>query len=477
MKLLGRENEQKIFKHCIQSSESKLVAVYGRRRVGKTFLIRKYFKDQIRFEVSGLFGGDMKDQLAHFTQTLARSGYYPASISAPKSWMAAFEMLGLYVSAMKDKRKKVIFIDELPWFDTPRSKFLMAFTNFWNAYCTKREDMLVVICGSAASWMIQNIVQNKGGLHNRVSEKIRLQAFTLYETEQYLKHKGIRWSQYDIVQLYMTTGGVPYYLDAIRKGESVVQFINRACFTKQGVLSEEFNELYASLFQNSEHHRLIIKILGKVKQGLTRKEIVHKSKLKSGGTLTKVLEELEKSDFIKKVAPYMSNKNGVLYKLVDHFSIFYLKFMHSSSNKSKENWTKTVMSQSWKSWSGFAFERICFSHILQIKKALGLQVIESQETSWQISDDTKGAQIDLLIDRSDRIINVCEIKFSRGEFTIDKAYATNLRNKIDRFSNVKGNRKKNLFLTMITTFGVVENKYSLELVQNEITLSDLFVHG
>lgn len=475
MNLIGRKQEKETFKHCLDSTESKLIAVYGRRRVGKTFLVRQYFGSKIKFEVAGLHNGSLKEQLAHFASTLAKYGWQEAAIHTPTSWQQAFDMLERYISAMKGQRKKVIFLDELPWLDTPKSKFLMAFESFWNAYCTKRNDIVCVICGSAASWMIKKVLKNKGGLHNRVAEKIRLMQFNLQEVELFLKAKGIRWSKYDIAQLYLTTGGVPYYLDAVRKGESVIQFVNRACFTRDGVLVDEYKVLFSSLFENSERHYQIAEALDNKKMGLSRKEIIQKTKLKSGGSLSISLNELEESGFIEKVIPYQKNKTKVLYKLTDNFTIFYLKFMKNHTVRSGRNWNNIIKSQSWVSWSGLAFERLCFSHIAQIKRALKLDAIESHITSWRKMDKEEGAQIDMIIDRADRIVNVCEIKFAKADFVIDKGYAKKLRNKIHLFSNMDANKRKNVFLTMITTFGLVDNEYCKELVQSEVTLEDLFL--
>lgn len=471
MELIGREEEQKTFKHCLQATESKLIAVYGRRRVGKTFLIRKYFAAKLRFEIAGLYKGNMKDQLTHFGNTLIKSGYYNAAIAKPNTWMQAFELLGQYLNSLQDKQKKAILIDELPWFDTPRSKFLMAFEHFWNEYCTKRNDLLVVICGSAASWMIKKILKNKGGLHNRVAEKIRLRPFNLYETEKFLKQKGIQWSRYDIAQLYLTTGGIPFYLDAVRKGESVIQFVDRACFQENGVLINEYTELFESLYDHSVHHHTVVTELAKVKKGLNRDQIINKTKLPSGGTLTKVLDELEKSGFINLTTPYQMNKNGVLYQLVDFFTLFYFKYMITGS---KDRWLKKVQLPTWRSWAGLAFEHLCFAHIRQIKRALGLEVIESEISTWSINEAEGGAQIDLIIDRADHVINICEIKFSTSEYRIDKVLAANLRNKLARFATVPINKKKSLSFTMITTFGILDNEYYKELVQSEVTLDDLF---
>lgn len=475
MKLIGRKQEKETFDHCLNSTESKLIALYGRRRVGKTFLVRQYFDIKIKFEVAGLHNGEMIDQLLHFAATLAKYGWSEASLHPPTSWQTAFDMLERFIDAMKGHQKKVLFLDELPWFDTPRSKFLMAFENFWNAYCTKRNDIVCVICGSAASWMIKKILKNKGGLHNRVAEKIRLTQFNLHETALFLKEKGIKWSQYDIAQLSLVTGGVPYYLDAIRKGESVVQFINRACFTKDGILADEYGVLFSSLFDNSERHYKIVEALDSKKSGLTRNEIIKQTNLPSGGTLTVSLNELEESGFIEMITPYQGNKTKALYKLVDNFTIFHLKFMKGQVPNKKQNWQNITKSPSWVSWSGLAFERLCFAHIPQIKKGLKIEGVACIIAPWLKADKKEGAQIDMVIDRADRIVNVCEIKFVNSDFTINKEYAKKLRNKTTLFSQIPVNKRKNIFLTMITTFGTTNNEYHKELVQSDIVLEDLFL--
>ena len=475
MELIGRKEEKATFKHCLGSSESNLIALYGRRRVGKTFLVRQYFQSKIKFEVAGLHNRDMKEQLREFAKALTKHGWQEASIHTPTNWKGAFDMLERFLDSLKRNGKKVVFLDELPWFDTPRSNFLAVFENFWNSYCTKRNDIICVICGSAASWMIKKVLKNKGGLHNRVSEKIRLTPFNLKEVQLFLKEKGVKWSPYDIAQLYFTTGGVPHYLNAVRKGESVIQFVNRACFTKDGILADEYKILFSSLFDDSDKHYRIIEALNDKKSGLTRQQLIKKTKLSSGGTLSTALNELEESGFIEKIIPFQHKETKALYKLVDFFTIFYLKFMKSQTTQRGRNWNNITKSQAWISWSGLAFERLCFAHIPQLKRALKLEAIECTIAPWIGANEKEGAQIDLLVDRADRVVNVCEIKFSNGDFTIDKQYAKKLRNKLQIFSSLPGNKRKNLFLTMITTFGLAQNEYSLELVQSEVTLEDLFI--
>ncbi len=476
VELLGRKSERQVLHHHWSSTNSKLIAIYGRRRVGKTYLVREHFSNRIFFEVAGLYDGNMADQLTHFTSSLAIHGYYPASLAKPSSWMAVFEMLALFIQEQKSKKKKVIFIDELPWFDTPRSKFLTAFENFWNSFCSKRKDILLIICGSAASWMIKKILKNKGGLHNRVAEQINLQPFDLALTKKFLQAKGIIWSVYDIAHTYMCLGGIPFYLDAARKGESPAQFINRICFTEEGVLFHEYNDLYASLFDNNERHEQIVALLAKKRKGYTRNEIIQLTGLDSGGTLTQTLDELKRSNFIQERIPYNGSMHNRRYRLIDNFTLFHFKFMTKDQRRVKDDWTKLSNSGRYRSWCGFAFESLCFAHKKQIKTALGLSAIESHIYEWNESThkSEEGAQIDMIIDRADRVINVCEIKFYNSEFTISKSYAKVLRNKLASFQSVKRNKSKILFLTMITTFGTNQNKYSIELMQNQITLEDLF---
>lgn len=468
-KLVGRTSEKKKLENALVSDKPELIAVYGRRRVGKTFLIRQVYKKHVSFELTGLHNGTLTDQLENFHYALSRQN---SKYSRPQSWMEAFHQLSEFIDSIKAK-KKVVFIDEFPWLATRRSKFLMAFENFWNSYAAKKNDLVVVICGSAASYMIKNIVRNKGGLHNRITEKIRLLPFTLIETKAFLKSKKIQFSHYDILRIYMSLGGVPHYLDKIHKGESVAQAIDRLCFEKDAPLRSEFNDIFASLFENHERHKTIVSNLATSRKGITRSQIGKKSGITTGGRLTKTLDELEESGFIASQGTYGHVTKDSLYRLDDEYCMFYLKFIEKSKASGQGTWLSKVTGQSFTSWSGFAFETICLKHIESIKSALGISAVNSEFANWTQKNENKGAQIDLLIDRADGVINVCEMKFHRAEFKIEKSYATNLRNKLNLFRESTGT-KKNLFLTLITTFGLVQNQYSLELIQNELTIDDLF---
>ncbi len=467
-KLIGRHYESDILQESLNNSSSELIAIYGRRRVGKTFLIRTFFKKQMAFEVSGLYNGNMNDQIQNFTNEIHKKDKTLKSQN-PSDWLTTFTLLEAYLKKLKKPGKKVIFIDEFPWMATARSKFLMAFENFWNHYCTKRKDLIVIICGSAASYMIQKIIKNKGGLHNRITRQIRLLPFNLGETQQFLKSRGIDYTLYDTTQIYMTMGGVPHYLEKLRKGASVAQNIDQLCFEKDGTLRNEFNQLYASLFDESEKHLTIIKTLANSNKGITRLELAQKSGITSGGDLSLKLEELTESGFISEYPYYGNKKQLTLYRLSDEYSKFYLKFIQNNRSSGSGTWQKLYKSSSYISWAGFSFETLCLKHITQIKKALKIDAIFSTNSSWF----NNIAQVDLLINRDDNIMNQCEIKFYNTAFTIDKQYYLNLKNKTAALQQATQTRK-NIFITMITTFGLNENKYSRELVQNSIILESLF---
>lgn len=468
--IIGRKSEIKVLKDALKSSHSELIAVYGRRRIGKTFLISKVYSSVIKFEITGIYKIPLKDQLKNFHLLL--NARYKRS-KEPKSWVEAFHELSKYCDRIKTKSKKVIFIDEFPWLDSRKSNFLPAFENFWNAYAAKRSDMVIVICGSAASYMIKKIINSKRGLHNRLTHNIRLSPFDLYETEKLLQHNKVKLSRYDILQLYMTTGGIPHYLNKIMPGDSVAQSIDKLCFTKNGFLRNEFKNVFASLFDQYENHEAIIRTLAKVRKGLTRNEILKKSKVTTGGTLTKTLNELEDSGFIENYIPYRGTKNA-LFRLTDEYSMFYIKYIEKTKPSKRSYWMKMQGQQSYKSWAGFSFETICIKHVEVIAEALKISGIRSTYGSWKGTGKRDKVQIDLLIDRDDNVINLCEMKFHNTLFTIDKRYSEDIIRKVNEFTTSTKTRKS-IFTTFITTFGIKENKYSKQLVQNELTIDDLFV--
>lgn len=372
------------------------------------------------------------------------------------------------------EEKKVIFIDEIPWLDTPRSGFLSALEYFWNSFASARKDVLLIICGSATSWIINKVLKNHGGLHNRVTYRIHLQPFTLYECEQYAKYLGMRASHYDLIEYYMILGGVAFYWSRLDKGLSVAQNIDNMIFSETGFLHNEFNELYDSLFNEPESYLKIIHALGTIRMGMTRDELVKEGGITSNGKLTRTLEDLTECGFIKRIPSYGGKAKDDLIQLVDNFTIFYYKYMKENLNNDEHFWSNSYNSTIRSAWTGLAFERVCFQHIPQIKQAMGIAGVATQCYSWKAKGDalSSGTQIDMVLDRRDNIINICEMKFSKGEYTITKDYAMSLNNKVERFIESTKN-KKTILLTMITTNGVVHNEYWNQ-IQCDITADELF---
>ncbi len=473
--LIGRKKEAAILQEALNSNESELISVIGRRRVGKTFLVQSAYAGEIDFEITGIQKASKQEQLENFAIALNLYAKTSLPVSRPNTWMEAFRLLILYLEGKDKNRKRVVFFDELPWLASHRSGFLKAFGFFWNSWAVKN-DVVVVICGSAASWMIRKVVQNKGGLYNRITKRINLKPFTLQEAELFLHSRNVKFDRYQIAELYMVTGGIPHYLKEIQAGESVAQNIDRICFNpSSGLLFDEFDQLYPSLFDHAENHIAIIRALASKHSGLTRSEILRITKLSNGGGFSKTLEELLQSDFISEYFPLGKRKRDTLYRLTDEYSLFYLKFIEKLKKEGIGIWENYYQTPAYKAWSGYAFESISLKHLPQIKKALGISGVFSTHSSFyhKGEDGMPGCQIDLLIDRNDRVINLCEIKFANSEFIISKAYAQELRRKVTLFKHYS-KTKKQIFLTFITTYGILSNQYSTGLVDRELTLNDLF---
>ncbi len=470
--IIGRKKEIQKLDSITQSKKSEFLTVYGRRRVGKTFLIREYFDYTFAFQISGLANADTAQQLFKFDTVLRKQSNLVFE-GVSDNWLVAFQRLIDHLENINHKEKKVIFIDELPWFDTPASDFMMGLEHFWNSWASNRKDILLIVCGSAASWMINVLINNDGGLHNRITQKMKIEPFNLQETEAMLVAKNCVLERYQIVQLYMTMGGIPYYLDAVQPHLSAAQNIQELFFDKSGLLKNEFFNLYRSLFRKFEVYEKIVEILSTKTEGLQRTDIIKLSGTASGGTLTKVLADLEESGFISSYSSLDNKQKNIIYRLSDFYTTFYFKFIKDGKYQGENAWINLIDNPVQRTWEGFTFEQICIDHVAQIKKALGISGIQSNNASWKGGTTEKSAQIDLLIDRRDQVINLCECKFSLDTFSIDKDYSEKLRSKIATFKTVT-KTKKSVFLTMITTYGVEKNKYANLLMQNEVTMDDLF---
>lgn len=464
--VVGRKNERERLDEALSSSRSELLAVYGRRRIGKTYLIREHYAKHIHFSFSGLRNGIRPDQIENFMLAL-KDCTDKFKNEKPKTWLQAFGLLKQYFKGVrKTKKKKVIFIDEFPWVDTPRSGFLPAFENFWNTYCTTRDDLVVVICGSAASYMIKKIIKNRGGLHNRITRKIKLEPFQLNEVKAFFKHKKIDLPDVEMLKLYMAFGGVAEYLEHVQIGDSSVTAIDRICFKKGAQLEYEFDEVFKSLFEEGSYHEQVIQALAKgPKRGMRRDEILKSQGLTSGGQISKSINELIESGFVEQYRYHRNNRRTTLYRISDEFCLFHLQFIAPFKGN---RWTQVFNKKEYETWTGYAFEMICHKHVQSVKKAMQCNQIQSQNYSWSNQE----AQVDLVIDRNDNIVNLIEIKFYNDVFSVDTHYAAKLRNKQTAFQTATST-KKGVNTVMLTTWGIT-GKHAVGLVTENLTMDCLF---
>ena len=468
--MIGRTKEIEELNRLYESDESEFVAVYGRRRVGKTYLVRETFSDRFAFHHTGLPNATKHQQLVHFKESLAAAG---ARVKTPGNWFEAFRVLREVV-ARSAFRRKVVFIDELPWMDTAKSDFLMALETFWNEWASARKDIVLIVCGSAAAWMVKNLFRNRGGLHNRVTARICLQPFTLGECEMFATDRGLGMSRADIAECYMALGGIPYYWRYLARGMSLAQNLDRLCFAVDAPLKGEFDELYSSLFRDAISYKKVVAALAKKKIGMTRLELIETLDISTTGRLSEILKTLEASGFIRSYRSYGAKKKNAIYQLTDPFTLFHFRFLETPSTD-EHFWSSTLSSPAQAAWRGLAFERLCLLHLPQVRRALGVGSIHVEAYGWSFKGDETypdGVQIDLVLERADNVINICEMKYSANVYAIDKAYDSALGRKIATFAGVTGTRKA-IHLTLVTANGLLRNQYSGR-VQSEVVLADLF---
>lgn len=482
--IIGRVREQDLLKDLIVSKKSEFIAVYGRRRVGKTYLIKNFVSasSYIFFHVTGLQNGTSKEQQEEFAKQIGATFYNSPSIIPRERWRDTFEDLTKAIETVPKNQTVVLFFDEFPWMATPRSRILTALELYWNRYWVFDKRIKLIICGSATSWIIENIINNKGGLHNRVTRAIHLKPFSLYETESFLKARQIHLEKKQILDLYTVLGGIPLYWSYVRKGRSAHQCIDELCFQSNGPLVKEFDRLFQSLFTDPKPYMDLIRVLAKHHYGLGQAGLITKAKLPDGGTTVRRLHQLEEAGFITSLVPYGHKEKGVYYLVDDEYSLFYLRWIEPNLKtvaKKQINegfWLSQSNQPSWKSWAGYVFESICYKHIDQIRRALKIDP-GAHAGTWRYSPRTKedgcGVQIDLLFDRMDGAITICEIKSSVSQFAIDKSYAQELNRKVEVFKK-QTRTKKQIFVVMITVCGLKQTIYSEDLIVDQVTLEDLF---
>ena len=475
-KIIGRKHEQDLLTEYCETPKAELVAIYGRRRVGKTFLVRQFFNNKFDFCFTGSFETPRSTQLKLFKSELERHSH--RKWLKPKDWNEAFGQLRDYLSSL-NKKRIVVFIDELPWLDTPKSGFLAAFSYFWNNWASSVNGLKLFVCGSATTWMMSKLIGDKGGMHGRVNRQIYLRPFSLAETELFLKSKKIDWDRYQITEAYMTMGGIPYYLDMLEDNLSLNENVDHLFFEEGASLRTAYAFIFRSLFKNSRVYRSVVEILASRQHGMSRKDIQSALKSEDGGLLTEVLDNLCKCDFVRRYSAFGKKSKGQTFQLIDLFSLFHLQFVETSNGQDAHFWSNMQDNPRRQTWQGYAFELACLHHVPQIKQRLGIAGVLSEVCSWQCKaltdkDGTKrkGTQIDLVIDRHDETVNLCEAKFTIGEYAITADYAERLNSRKETFRAVTGTRKS-LHTTLITTRGLKRNKY-FQVAQREVNLDDLF---
>ena len=485
MKVISRYEEIEILNEIYNSNKPELLALYGRRRVGKTFLIREFFRSKkaIFLNITGAKDAPMSEQIAHFTKQVGSIFYSGAKLKSGKNWDETFEILTDAIKTVPKRQKIILFFDELPWMATRNSRLLQNLDYYWNQYWSNDKRIKGIVCGSSASWIINNIVKSKGGFHNRITKQIYLEPFNLQETKIFLKSLRIELNNRQILMIYMVTGGIPYYLSYVKKGLSAAQIIEKLAFSKKSILSEEFDYLFASLFDDHDAYIEMARILAKRHYGMGKRELLKAlgvSFVGQGGI--KKLEELENAGFIMSFKPHLHKRQGIYYKLIDEYTLFYFNWIEpiratlQKKSLEKGNWQVIQNSPGWYSWLGYAFESVCYKHLGQIRKALSISPAAIANT-WRYmprkGTKEKGAQIDLLFDRRDGVITICEIKYTDKPFKIDKQYATTLVNKTEVFIN-KTRTNKQILIAMISANGLKKTIYSEDIISGVVTLNDLF---
>ena len=470
--IIGRKAEIRELERLYHSNKAEFVAVYGRRRVGKTFLVKQLFEKELVFSVAGLANEKTAKQLKNFFKTLQL--YDKGIADKPKDWIDAFDLLIRYLQSLGEGRK-VILLDELPWMDTPRSGFIAALEHFWNGWASMRNDIMLVVCGSVSSWIMDKLINNHGGLHNRITKRLLLRPFNLSESEEMLQSVGMNLSRYEVAEAYMIFGGIPFYLSMFDASKSLSQNVDALLFNKDAAFADEFGNLYASLFRNSEDYVKIVTCMSKNRNGLTREQILKDSGITSGGSISKILKNLEICGFIRKYDLIGVDARRKRYQLLDFFTLFYFHFLVDDRSRKAHYWSSIQGTQAFYAWAGLSFEMLALQHVAQIKTKLGISGILTEEFAWMKAgnDDEQGSQIDLVIYRKDKTVNLCEMKFCEAPYALDKDEDLKLRTRLKNFRESLASPSYSIQLTLVSSFGLAKGKYA-STFQNEVTLDDLF---
>ncbi len=472
MKIIGRKAEKKELEQCEKSKKSELVCVYGRRRAGKTYLVEQTFGDYFAFRAIGLEKGSIKDQLKAFNQRLQECGDEVRKV--PQNWFEAFSRLDKILSRddiiLSPHGKKIVFFDEFPWFATQRSDFLLAFEDFWNRRGTQSGDLVFIICGSATSWIIKNVLEDSGSMYKRVTAQIFIKPFSLAETKLYFDDNEFDWSKEQIMEFQMVFGGLPFFMSLMNENESFRQNIDRLLFRPNALLQDETDKLLESTLKKSPVYGQILGELSSHLYGMKKSECQEKLNIPVG-TFTRAVEDLIKCRYIVEYTRNYEKSNPLYIQLVDPYLLFHFHFLSNRKRiTSYEDLSSNIGLYS--NWRGHAFEILCFHHLDQIKKSLGISGVKTECFSWTNSEDKEKIQIDMVIERDDKITNICEMKCTDQPFVMSKEDDLSLLRKRDIFKE-KTRTKNSIRIVLVSAAGLSGVAHT-EHISDVITLGDLF---
>ena len=493
--MIGRKKEIKLLNEICDLEESSLVAIYGRRRIGKTYLVnhmfKKYRQDCLFFEFTGAYDGDKRGQIDNFIDQVYEWFYVEPSFEI-KSWSDAFRFLKRTIDKEIKKRdsneKVIVFLDEVPWIDrSNKGGFLSALGYFWNTWCEPRENVVLILCGSNSSWIRDKILKNaRGSLYQRVTHQISMYPFDLKETKAYLlEQKGFMIDNKTVTDIYMIFGGVAKYLSFLNPNESSAENIDRVFFSIHGSMYREYDELFSSLFADkSDYYKSVIELLCTRRSGFSLSDISKAFNEKLGGKLRLAIAELEECGFIKGLSKYGNSVRGVNYMIVDPYILFHHKWIKGFSRNDiatlpNNYWLHKSSSQSYAVWSGYAFEIVVMVNIRLYLNAIGRLGFFSGVYHWQHmakSEDEQGAQIDMVVNYGNNIFDILECKYYNSEYVISKEYAKNIKNKLSMFKKygLYSKQKSELRLVFLTSYGVKMNAEAHSLNISRVCLDDLF---
>lgn len=474
--IIGRKAEQRDLDEWCHSAKPELICVYGRRRVGKTYLVQNAFEGQFAFFATGSDDRRNAVQLKAFHAALRRAGC--AERTVPQDWFEAFNRLRLALEQPDVVRascgRRVVFLDEFPWLAAKRSDFLAAFSDFWNGWASCQSDLVVIICGSATSWIVKNILENTASMYNRVTRQLYVAPFDLHDVEEMTQSLRLGWSRDAVLQCYLVFGGLPYYLDMLDRRKSLSQNIDALCLGTNAPLRREVPLLMEASLGNAPLHRAILRELAQSKVGIRRMDLANRVEGGTTGSFKRALDDLEKCGYIRCYTNRYERRKPSVYQLVDPFLLFGFRFMvdRAPDGHGLVSWKDFERTPAYYAWRGNAFEIACVNHTRQIKHAIGISAVKTEDFPWSSSTSEPGAQIDMVIERADGVTNLCEMKYTDGPFVADREFEEDMARR-RRVFQIESATKNTVQSVLVCPQGLRPNTHSWDIA-HVVDIDDLF---